>query len=56
MITRGGGERSELKRYAEAIAMWSARFDTSEIAAKLGLSESIVARWVANFRDVVRAA
>ena len=46
----------ESKRYAEAIALWSARFDTAEIAARLDLPESTVANWVANFRDVVRVA
>jgi hypothetical protein len=51
----GGNERSELKRYAEAIAMWNARFDTHEIAQQLRLPECTIARWVANFRDLVRA-
>lgn len=48
-------DRSHLKCYAEAIAMWCARFDTAEIAARLGISESMAARWVENYRDVVRA-
>lgn len=53
--TRRGASRTQLKAYAEAIAMWGARFDTAEIAARLGLAEHVVARWVANFRDVVMA-
>lgn len=48
-------ERAALKRYAEAIAMWRAHFDTAAIADRLNLPESTVARFVANFREVVRA-
>lgn len=48
-------DRSHLKAYAEAIALWCARFDTAEIAVRLGVPEAMVTRWVANFRDVVRA-
>lgn len=32
--------------------MWLSKFDTSEIAGQLGLPECLVARWVANFRDL----
>lgn len=48
-------ERASLRRYAEAIALWNARFDTAAIAERLNVAESIVARWVANFREQARA-
>lgn len=51
----GASDRTHLKAYAEAIALWCARFDTAEIAGRLGVPEAMVAMWVANFRDVVRA-
>lgn len=50
-MTRRQTERAALNKYADVIAMWTSRFDTAEIAAKLELPESMVARWVANFRD-----
>jgi transposase-like protein len=49
-------ERIALKRYAQVIALWTSRFDTAEIAARLDVPEAIVARWVANFRDQMHAA
>jgi hypothetical protein len=56
----GGGharglERSQLRLYADAIAMWGRGFDTQSIATQLAIAEHQAARWVANFRDVVRA-
>lgn len=48
--------RNELRQYAEAIRMWLARFDTQSIADRLHVPEHTVARWVANFRDIARAA
>lgn len=48
-------ERGALKRYAEAVSLWRARFDTAEIARRLDLPEATVARWVANFREMARA-
>lgn len=50
------GDRKQLKAYAEAVALWCARFDTKEIADRLGIPEAMAANWIANFRDVVRAA
>lgn len=56
MIAKEGGasDRTHLKAYAEAIALWCARFDTMEIADRLGVPEAMIALWVTNFRDVVR--
>jgi hypothetical protein len=54
--SRGGAdERADLRRYADAIAMWGRGFDTQSIADRLVIPEHQVARWVANFRDVVRS-
>lgn len=57
-MANGGGAtaRDQLRHYHRAIAMWLSKFDTMEIAGDLGLPESLVARWVANFRDVTAAA
>lgn len=44
--------REQLKKYREVISMWLSKFDTAEIAADQGLPEWLVARWVANFRDM----
>jgi hypothetical protein len=46
--------REQLKRYAEALAMWHSRFDTCEIAELLSLPELLVWSWVANYRDLMR--
>lgn len=54
-MMRGGAERAQLHRYADAIAMWCSRFDTQEIALELKLPEHQVARWVSNFREQMRA-
>lgn len=51
----GASDRAHLKAYAEAIAMWCARFDTAEIACHLGIPEAMIALWVANYRDLMRA-
>jgi hypothetical protein len=45
--------RQQLRRYAEVLSMWHARFDTAEIAGRLQLPEGLVARWVANYRDLM---
>ncbi len=47
--------RAAQRRYAEVIGMWAAKFDTSEIAAQINLPEAEVARWVANYQDVMHA-
>jgi hypothetical protein len=47
--------RAAHSRYAEVISMWVAKFDTSEIAAQLAIKEPEVARWVANYQDVMHA-
>lgn len=48
--------RSALKKYAEALAMWASKFDTTEIAVHLKLPEFTVAKWVANYRDLMATA
>jgi hypothetical protein len=45
--------REQLRRYAEALAMWHSRFDTCEIAGRLGLPESLISTWIANYRDLM---
>lgn len=47
--------KEKIKHYAEAVSMWNARFDTAEIAAQLGVKECLVARWIANYRDIMVA-
>lgn len=49
-----GGGRAQLRLYAEVVALWMSRFDTFEIGERLGMPEHVAARYVANFRDVVR--
>ncbi len=51
----GAGDRKHLKAYAVAVALWCAHFDTKDIADRLGIPEAMASRWIANFRDVVRA-
>jgi hypothetical protein len=46
--------KGELLNYAEAVRMWQARFDTYSISKRLGVEESVVAAWIANFRDMGR--
>lgn len=48
--------REQLRKYREVVALWCARFDTQSIADRTKLPEYLVARWVANFRDMVRSA
>jgi hypothetical protein len=49
--------REQLKRYRDVISLWLNRYDTAEIAKQTELPESLVANWVANFRDMtVQAA
>jgi hypothetical protein len=48
--------RTQLRRYAEALAMWHSRFDTSEIAGQLQLPESLISTWIANYRDLMHGA
>ena len=45
--------RAAQRRYAEVISMWAAKFDTSEIAAQTALPEAEVARWVANYQEMM---
>lgn len=49
-------EKQILKRYATVIGLWRARLDTCEIAKRTGVPEHVVAKWIANFRDLARAA
>lgn len=49
-------ERERMKKYATVISMWAARFDTAQIAEETNIEEHIVARWIASYREVVRAA
>ncbi len=46
--------REQLKKYRTVISLWLSRYDTNEIAIETGLPEWLVARWVANFRDMAR--
>lgn len=46
-------ERAQLRLYADVTALWSAKLDSAEIARQTGLPEATVARWIANFRDVM---
>ncbi|CAM5397273.1 hypothetical protein AFEL58S_01978 [Afipia felis] len=49
--------RDELSKYVEVIILfWGERLDTQLIANRTGLPEHLVARWVANFREVMREA
>lgn len=43
-----------VKKYCAVIEMWSRKFDTYEIAFELDLAEALVAKWVANYRDIAR--
>lgn len=49
-------ERQRMKQYATVIQMWAARYNTAEIAAHLDIEEYLVARWIANYREIARAA
>lgn len=49
-------EKAMLRHYSTAISMWLARFDTYAIGRRLDVPEAVVAKWVANFRDLARAA
>ena len=55
-LTGGGAarqvSREQLKKYREVISLWLSRYDTSEIGHLTELPEWLVARWVANFRDM----
>lgn len=44
--------REQLKKYQRVITMWLSKYDTAEIAHDTSLPEWLVARWVANFRDM----
>jgi len=52
---RGPPPRQQLKRYAEALSMWQAKFDTFEIAHHLSLDEPTVLRWIHSYREIIRA-
>lgn len=45
-----------MKLYGDAIRMWTARFDTAEIAEHIGVPEYLVARWVVSYREIMREA
>jgi hypothetical protein len=45
--------RTQLKRYAEVLAMWHSRFDTDEIGRRVRLPEHLVTTWIANYRDLM---
>lgn len=51
----GGASRDQLRKYRDVIALWLARFDTQSIALRLDVPEHVVARWVANFREMTRS-
>jgi hypothetical protein len=44
----------QLQHYAQVLALWGRRFDTAEIAAIVRLPEGLVAKWIANWRDMER--
>lgn len=48
--------RQQLRLYREVITLWIHKRDTQEIADELNLPEHLVATWVANFRELARAA
>ncbi len=48
--------RQQLKRYQEVVALWARKYNTYEIGRMLDLPESLVWRWVVNFREVMREA
>lgn len=45
--------RAAQRRYAEVISMWVSKFNTAEIAEQLDLKEPQVARWVANYQNLM---
>lgn len=49
-------DRRRLRQYADVVGIWCARFDTAEIAERTGLAESLVVRWIWNYREMMRAA
>ncbi len=56
---RGGqstASRTQLRKYSEVISLWCARFDTQSISRRVDLPEWLVAKWVANFRELARGA
>lgn len=48
--------RAQLKKYREVISLWLSKFDTNEIALQTNLPEHLVAKRVANFRDMTIGA
>lgn len=46
--------KQELLRYADAVRMWQRRFDTCSVAKRLDVKESVIASWIAKFRDMGR--
>jgi len=46
----------QLRRYADAIAMWMRGFDTDAIADHIDVPEPTVEKWVWNFREQARGA
>lgn len=48
--------RDDLRKYADVVRMWAAKFDTQSIAEHTDLPEHLVERWVWNFRQQMREA
>lgn len=48
-------ENAQLHLYADAIQMWRRGFDTQSIADRLRIPEHQAARWIADYRDAMRA-
>lgn len=46
--------REQLRKYRNVIQFWLAKYNTQDIAEMTGLPEHLVARWVSNFRDLMR--
>lgn len=53
MSSAKDARRAQLRRYVDVLAMWeSRRYDTADIAERVGLAEGRVAAWIANWRDL----
>ena len=47
-------EREMFRNYSVALKMWSRRFNTAEIAARLKQEEHVVLRWIHHWRELSR--